>query len=200
MAAPNFDYLDSMMWSIAASGIILGVAFLRLRYKASSDSFDEEQKNISTGLGIALGATAFYLFITGISISFTWPFGFSGGVYNILFGGVSTLGGLVLLSVSAALLLRKGLQACSYFALVVGIYLIVDAYSIFTYGLTSDPTKSTLLYLAPAAAMILSVPATHIQNKWARWVFAIFAFVFAIAWLYFGYTVTPSHLKPPPPT
>jgi uncharacterized membrane protein len=199
LAAPNFDYLDSMMWSIAASGILAGIAALRLRYKASSDSIAEGPKNIARGFGVALGATGFYLFITGISISFTWPFAFSGGVYNILFGGVSALGGLVLLSVAAALFLKGGLQAASYFAFVLGIYLIVDAYSIFTYKLTSDPTKSTLLYLAPAAALILSVPATHIENKWARWVFAIFAFVFAIAWIYFAYTVTPSHLTPPPP-
>lgn len=199
MAAPNFDYLDSMMWSIAASGIILGVAALRLRYKASTDSIEEEQKNLASGFGVALGATGFYLFITGLSISFTWPFAFSGGAYNILFGGVGALGGLVLLSISAALFLRRGLQACSYFALVLGLYLIVDAYSIFTYKLTKDPMLSTLLYLAPAAALILSVPATHIENKWSRWAFAIFAFLLAIAWLYFAYTVTPSHLQPPPP-
>jgi uncharacterized membrane protein len=194
-----------MMWSIVASGIILGVAALRLRYKAKTDSIDEEQKNLASGFGVALGATGFYLFITSIYISFNWSFTSNGGVYNILFGGVGALGGLVLMTVAAALFLRKGLQACSYFALVLGLYLLVDALSIFnTNGLavrlTSDPIKSTLLYLAPVAPLILSVPATHIENKWARWVFAIFAFAFAIAWLYFAYTVTPSHLQPPQPT
>lgn len=193
MAAPNFDYLDSMMWSIAASGILLGVAALRLRYKASSDSFDEEQKNVATGLGVALGATGFYLFITSISISFKWPFS-SGS--DILFGGVGALGGLVLLSVSAALFFRRGLQACSYFAVVLGLYLISDAWSILTYHLTKSPMESALLYLAPAAALILSVPATHIDNKWARWIFAVFAFLFAAAWLYFAFNTTPTHLGP----
>jgi uncharacterized membrane protein len=113
-----------------------------------------------------------------------------------LFGGVGALGGLVLLSVSAALLLRRGLQACSYFAAVLGVYLIADAYSIFTYPLTSDPTKATLVYLAPAAALLLSVPAVHIENKWSRWIWAIFAFLFAAAWLYFAWTTTLSHLHP----
>jgi uncharacterized membrane protein len=195
LAAPPFDYLDSMMWSIVASAIILGVAALRLRYKASSDSIDEEQKNLSTGLGIALGATGFYLFITGISISFTWHF--SGG-YPILFGGVGALGGLVLLSGAVALFLRRGLQACSYFALVLGLYLIVDAYSIWTSSpqLTKSPLESTLLYLAAAAPSILSVPAFHIENKYGRWVFAIFAFLFAIGWLYFAASTTPTHLAP----
>jgi uncharacterized membrane protein len=182
-----------MMWSIAASGVILGVAALRLRYKASTDSIDEEQKNIAQGLGVALGATGFYLFITSMGINFGWHF--SGG-YNILFGGVGALGGLVLMSVSAALLLRRGLQACSYFAAVLGLYLISDAYSIWTYPLTSDPTKATLVYLAPAVALLLSPFAVHFENRWSRWIWAIFAFLFAAAWLYFAATTTPSHLHP----
>jgi uncharacterized membrane protein len=193
VAAPAFDFLDSMMWSIAASGIILGVAALRLRYKPSTDSIDEGQKNIASGLGVALGAAGFYLFITSIAISFGWHF--SGGS-NILFGGVGALAGLVLLTVAAALFLGRGLQACSYFGAVLGLYLISDAYSIWTYGLTSDPTKSTLVYLAPAIALLLTVPAVHLENKWFRWLWAIVAFVFAGAWLYFAMTTTPSHLHP----
>jgi uncharacterized membrane protein len=198
LAAPALDYLDSMMWSIAASGVILGVAALRLRYKASSDSIDEEQRNLASGLGVALGATGFYLFITSIAISFgIFPqFTPPSARFNILFGGVGALGGLVLLSVAAALFLRRGLQACSYFAAVVGVYLISDAYSIWTYGMTSDPTKATLVYLAPAVALLLSPFAVHIQNKWSRYIWAIFAFLFAAAWLYFAATTTPSHLHP----
>jgi uncharacterized membrane protein len=195
LAAPALDYLDSMMWSIAASGVILGVAALRLRYKASTDSIDEEQKNISTGLGVALGATGLYLFLTSMAISFgIFPSGLPR--YNILFGGVGALGGLVLLSVAAALFLRRGLQACSYFAAVLGVYLVSDAWSVWTYGMTSDPTKTTLVYLAPAVALLLSPFAVHFQNKWSRYVWAIFAFLFAAAWLYFAATTTPSHLHP----
>ncbi len=102
----SIDYLDSMMWAIAASGVILGVAALRLRYKPSTDSIDEEQKNVSSGLGVALGATGFYIFLTSIAITFgVFPSGLQ--TYNILFGGVGALGGLVLLSGSAALLLGE---------------------------------------------------------------------------------------------
>lgn len=200
-----FDYLDSMMWSIAASGLILGVAALRLRYKASTDSIDEEHKNLAKGLGIALGANGLYLFITGLAISFQWPYAFSGGLYNVLFGGAAALGGLLLLSVATAMFLGRGLQASSYFALVLGLYLIVDAHSILYYTtgtikITKEPTLSAMLYLAPAAALIFSIPATHTDNKWLRRLFAIFAFLFAIGWLYFAYTVTFGHLAPPPPT
>ncbi len=197
-----FDYLDSMMWSIVASGVILGVAMLRLRYKPSSDSFDEEQKNLAKGLGVALGANGLYLFITGLSIGFIWPYTFSSGLYNVLFGGVAALGGLVLLSVASAMFLGRGLQAASYFAFVLGLYLLVDAYSIFFYStgdirITSNPSLSAILYLAPAVASIFSVPAVHIENKWARRIFAVVLFLFAIGWLYFASNVTFGHLKPP---
>jgi uncharacterized membrane protein len=200
-----FDYLDSMMWSIAVSGLILGVAALRLRYKASTDSIDEEHKNFAKGLGIALGANGLYLFIAGVGISFQWPFAMSGGLYNVLFGGAASLGGLLLLSVATALFLGRGLQASSYFALVLGLYLIIDAYSIISYStgtikITKDPTLSAMLYLAPAVASIFSIPATHTDNKWLRRLFAIFAFLFTIAWLYFAFNVTYGHLAPPPPT
>jgi uncharacterized membrane protein len=104
--------------------------------------------------------------------------------------------GLVLLSVAAALCLGRGLQAYSYFGFILGLYLISDAYSIFTYKLTSDPAKSTLVYLAPAVALLLTVPAVHFENRWFRWLWAIVAFVFAGAWLYFAMTTTPSHLHP----
>lgn len=196
------DTLDSMMWSIAASGIILAVAMLRLRYKPSTDSFDEEQKNLAKGLGVALGANGLYLLITGLLIDFLWPYAGSAGIYNILFGGVSVLGGLVLLSVASAMFLGHGLQATSYFGFVLGLYLIVDAYSIMHYStgttlITKDPTLSALLYIAPAAVLIYSVPATHIDNKWVRRLFAVFAFLFAIAWLYFALNTTYSHLAPP---
>jgi hypothetical protein len=50
-----FDYLDSMMWSIVASGIMLAVAAFRLPYNASSDTVDEQGKNLGRGLGMALG-------------------------------------------------------------------------------------------------------------------------------------------------
>ena len=183
-----------MMWSMVASGIIVGFAALRLRYNRSSDSFDEAQTNLARGFGVALGATGLYFFITSIFISFNWSFSFSGGVYNILFGGVGALGGLVLLAVAAGLYFGKGIQAITYFGFVLGCYLISDAWSIMKYSLTANATESTLLYLAAAAPLLISPFAFHIQSKYVRWVFAIFAFLFAAAWFYFALTVTPTHL------
>jgi uncharacterized membrane protein len=200
---PPFDYLDSMMWSMVASGILVGIAAFRLKYNPSTDSFEEGNQNVAKGIGITLGITAFYLFLMGISISFGWHFS---GSYNVLFGGAASLAGLVLITVGIAFYFGRGLQAATYFGFVVGLYLLIDAIAIYstinstTSQLTSDPMKSTLLYLAPAAVLLYSPFAAHIKSKYARWVLGILAFLFAIAWLYFAYNVTLSHLGAFPST
>jgi len=200
---PPFDYLDSMAWSIAASGILVGIAAFRLKYNPSTDSFEEENRNVGKGLGIALGITAFYIFLTGISISFGWHFS---GVYNVLFGGAASLAGLVLLTAAIAFYFGKGFQAATYFGFIVGLYLLVDAIAIYstinstTSMLTNDPMKSTLLYLAPAVVLLYSPVAAHIKSKYARWVFGILAFALGVAWLYFAYSTTLSHLGAFPAT
>lgn len=200
---PPFDYLDSMSWSIAASGLLVGIAAFRLKYNPSTDSFEEENRNVGKGLGIALGITAFYLFLTGISISFGWHFA---GPYNVLFGGAASLAGLVLLTTAAAFYFGRGFQAATYFGFVVGLYLLFDAIAVYstinstTGKLTSDPMKSTLLYLAPAVLLLYSPFAAHIKSKYARWVFGILALAFSVAWIYFAYTTTLSHLGAFPAT
>jgi uncharacterized membrane protein len=194
-----------MAWDIAVSAVLLGIAALRLPYKASKDSVEEGGKNLRTGFAAALGASGLYLFITGLAISLTWPFGFpfggqftgpayAGGQYNVLFGGIATFGGLLLLATSAALFLNVGLSAVSYFAAVVGLYAVIEAYAMVTVRLTRSPELAALGYLSFAAAAFLSVPATHSDNKWLRWLFAIFAFLFAIAWLYQAANFTLGHL------
>lgn len=196
MALP-FDFLDSMAWDVAVSAILLGVLAFRLPHRTSSDSTEEKDGSLRKGLGVAIGASGLYLFITGIAISFMWPFASTGGVYNILFGGIATLGGLLLLAISASLFLNAGLSAVSYFAIVVGLYAVIDAFAMINYKLTTNPLLAALGYLSFAATAFLSVPAAHIDNKWLRWVFGIFAFLFAVAWLYQAANFTWGHLKPP---
>lgn len=194
---------------------VAGIAAIRFPYKASKHSVEEEGKNLRTGFAAVLGVAGFYLFITGIAISFQWPIGipygqqynpdqlvkgpvtfpaYSGGQYNVLFGGVATLGGLALLATSLALFFNVGLSAVSYFAAVAGLYAVVDAYAIVSARLTRSPELSALGYLAFAVAAFLSVPATHSDNKWLRRLFAVFAFLFAIAWLYQAANFTLGHL------
>ncbi len=191
------DYLDSMAWDIAISAALIGIAAIKLRYKASSDSVEAENRNLRMGLAVGLGGSGLYLAITGIGISLTGPLAGGADTYNILFGGVAGLGGLVILATSVALFMNASLKPVSYFAAVVGLYILVDAVAIiYPPGLTkaSGRNLAFLAYLASAVASFLTIPATHSDKKWVRYLFAVFAFLFALAWLVEGALFTLGHL------
>ncbi|MGA2681460.1 MAG: DUF981 family protein [Candidatus Bathyarchaeia archaeon] len=191
-----FDFLDAMAWDVSLSAFLLCMGAIMLRYKVSSGLVNENTGNLGRGFAIAAGAAGSYLFLSGMMISFRWPFNLSSGVYNVLFGGIATLGGLVLLTGAISLFLNANLKPVSYFAAFVGLYAFVDAYSILKYSLTSSPLTSALGYLSFAAPALLSVPAAHFANKWWRWLFVLFSILFAVAWLYQAANFTYAHLNP----
>jgi putative membrane protein len=191
-----FDFLDVMAWDVALSAVLLGFGALACPYFAKEGRVDEKSRAVRIGFSLALGGSGFYLFLTGIMISLTWPFDMSGGVYNVLFGGVASLGGLVLMAGAACLGFDVSLRPVSYVAFVAGVYAVVDAFAMFSYGLTSSPLMSGLGYLAFAAPAFLSVPAAHLSGRRWRLIFAVFAFVFAVAWMYMAASFTWAHLKP----
>jgi len=190
-----FDFLDTMAWDVAVSGVLLAVGSIALRFKTLTASIEEESRQLKLGFAIAIGACGFYLFLSGVAISFIWPFTISSGVYNVLFGGIASLGGLVLLAGAFALFLNADLRPVSYLAAVAGLYAVVDAYAIISNSLTNSPLLAALGYLSFTAPAVLSIPATHAKSKWWRWLFAIFALVFAAAWLYQAANFTLAHLQ-----
>jgi uncharacterized membrane protein len=190
------DFLDTMAWDVALSGILLAVAAITLRYKSSTGSFEEKERSLRMGFAAAIGLCGFYLFLSGVTISIAWPFTISGGVYNVLFGGIATLGGLVLLTSAIVLFLNANLKPVSYVAAIAGLYAVVDAYAIATYSLTSAPILTALGYLSFAAPAFLSIPTAYLENKWWKRLFIIFLILFAAAWLYQAVNFTLAHLNP----
>ena len=191
MVLPH-DFLATMAWDVSISGVLLAITAITLRYNLSTASFEESNRSSRLGLG----ACGFYLFFSGITISFTWPYELSGGVYNVLFGGISTLSGLVLLSSATVLLFNADLKPVTYFAAITGLYAVVDAYAILVYSLTSAPLLSALGYLSFAAPAFLSIPVAHLENKWWKRLFIIFLILFSIAWLFQAVSFTIAHLNP----
>ena len=191
-----FDFLDVMAWDVALSAILLGLGALSLPYNSQEGRVEDKARGSRLGFAIMLGAGGAYLFLSGSLIGFMWPFALSNGVYNVLFGGIAALGGLLLLGGSVALALNANLRPVTYVAAVVGLYGVVDAYAIIAYSLTREPLLSALGYLSFSGAAVLSVPAALFGNKRWRLVFAVFAFLFAIAWMYQAANFTFGHLKP----
>jgi uncharacterized membrane protein len=190
------DFLDTMAWDVAVSGVLLAAASVALPYDSLTGSIEEKNKQLRLGFAVAIGACGFYLFLSGIAISYIWPFTISNGVYNVLFGGIASLGGLVLLAAALALLLNANLRPVTYLAAIAGVYSAVDAYAIATNGLTSSPLLAALGYLSFAAPALLSVAVAHSKNKYWRWLFTVFVLMFAAAWLYQAANFTLAHLQP----
>jgi uncharacterized membrane protein len=191
-----FDFLDSMAWAVAISGFLLAVGSSVLRDYSSTATIDAKSQPLKQGFAVAIGACGVYLFLSGVAISFMWPYTISGGVYNVLFGGISTFGGLVLLAGALTLFLNADLRPVSYLAATAGLYALVDAYAIISNGLTKSPLLAALGYLSFTAPAVLSVPAAHSKSKWWRCLFTVFALVFAAAWLYEAANFTLAHLQP----
>jgi uncharacterized membrane protein len=184
-----------MAWTVGASGLILGLGSLSVSYDASSGTINEKSRSSRMGIGATLSGLGSYLFISGLMINALWPFSsFQGGAYDVLFGGISCLGGLLLIVASISLFLNSSLKIISYFAAIVGLYAAIDAVAINSNGLTSSPLLAALGYLSFSAVAFLSVPATHVKNKWARLIFVLFAFIFAVAWIYQAADFTWAHL------
>jgi uncharacterized membrane protein len=192
----SFDFLDSIAWAVSISGFLLSTGALTMPYNFEEGTMSEEAKGTRKGFAAAGAAAGLYIFISGAVISFMWPFTIANGVYNVLFGGIASLGGLVLLAGSAALYLNANLKPVTYFAAVVGIYAVIEAYAIIAHNLTTEPVVSTLAYLAFAAPAIISVPVAHFGGKRWRVVFAVFSFLFAVAWLLEASSFTLGHLAP----
>ena len=190
----TYDFLDVMSWDVAAAAFLLAIGSLMLQYDSKERRIKDQDTNLRLGFAIATGASGFYLFISGLGISLIWPFTISSGVYNVLFGGIATMGGLILLASAIVLARNTDPRPVTYFAAIGGLYALIDAYGITRYNLTSSPLIATLGYLGFAAPAILSVPAAQFADKRWRYVFAVFAFLFAAVWLIQAATFTVDHL------
>jgi len=196
MPVPPHDTLDSMAWVVGTAGILLALMFLRLPYDASKDAFHDSTK--AKSFAIALALLGIYLLINGLLIIIIWPFGnIGGGVYDVLYGGSSAIGGLLLLGVAFSIYLNIGLRAISYFAFVAGLYAFNDVFAILANRLSKTPELTAFAYLMFGLTGILSVPLTHLNSKAVRWVFIIIALIFGITWLYMASTFTIAHLQAP---
>ena len=127
------------------------------------------------------------------------PLGVSigGGVYDVLYGGSSAIGGLLLLGIAFSIYLNISLRAISYFAFVAGLYAFNDVFAILANRLSRTPELAAFAYLMFGLTGIFSVPLTHLNSKAVRWAFIIVALIFGITWLFMASTFTIGHLQAP---
>ena len=64
------DFLDSMAWDVAISGILLAAAAITLRYKPSTALIEEKERHLRLGFAAAIASCGSYLLLSGLIISF----------------------------------------------------------------------------------------------------------------------------------
>ncbi len=202
-----YDNLDSMMWTVGLSAAIIGILLLKIRYDSKTQTIEDSTVRDRIGYILTLGGGGLYLLVSGLYIYFTWPFGspygsqfttgYVGGYNNVLFGGVATMGGLLLIMVALALYFNGGFKMISYFGVGVGFYALAGAAAILVNMYGKTPIPSALGYIGLAAAAFFIVPVAHSNNKNFRYLAALFAFLFAAVWLFEGFNTTMSHLGAP---
>ncbi|MGA8663839.1 MAG: DUF981 family protein, partial [Thermoplasmata archaeon] len=109
----------------------------------------------------------------GLFTEFTWPYLLSDGLgaYNIFFGDVTCLFGMVLIVYGIVAYFGLKLEYAGVFGFVSGVITAWYGYWGYTtlvgsntFGLTKDPLETFLLYGAYAAAGVFSLPAALIVD------------------------------------
>lgn len=184
-------FIDSLAIMLigVGSGTFLGALYFFYSAMGKFEWIRDQLVVPAVGIGI-------FDFMSGYEISFTWPLPAG---YNMLFGDPLLFFG-ILLVVGAIMTYKKmKVSSLSFLSVILGIYVIMGAYGIFTYKLESGNNLigSMALYLADGIAALLA-PMLIIEPKGVGKVLYYIEFVVltlgTIVALYMGYTALTSHL------
>lgn len=175
------DYVPLMLINMAA-GLFLLAGYV---YKGI-DSFD--QKKWVAGF-LMSGLIAL---ICGLHMSWNWPLP---GSYNVAFGELSVLLGILFLG--AGLSLSKGwkLFSVGLYSVFAGIAAVIVGLRIINLKMTQEPLLSGIGFILAGLSGILILPIMYLpRNRGLRILIAILLVSAAIIWLRTGYKAYWSHL------
>lgn len=193
---------------VMVSGVVVyltGITYLEYRKNGP----ENVEKTLRLGM-FPLGFLGAIITALGFWQEITWPFPATTSLYNIAFGDVYLVFGLILLAVSLTIALRQKLQIVGFFALLGGIMAIYYGAVIYTHGLTKSPLGALALYASFGIAGIFTYPATYAYDAMSEgkrpgmgygvtliifWLFFIFAAVFAAV---VGVPAVISHIESTP--
>ncbi len=115
------------------------------------------------GAAIPIGGLGAAVVTMGLWSEMTWPLP---GSYNILFGDMYLLFGVVLVAFAASSYLSLKLQFVGLFAAAAGCMTILYGISGYQLGMTKDPLETLALFGAFGLASILAFPATLVYDRY----------------------------------
>jgi putative membrane protein len=182
------DYLTLMLVSMTA-GLFL------LAYYVYQGIGAENAKRWVPGFAM----TGFIAVITGLHMSLTWPLT---GSFNIAFGEMSVLFGILFLG--AALALWKGweMRTVSIYAFFAGLAAIVVGARVISLGMTKRPVVSGIGFILTGMGGLfawlccLAEPVLSLStNRVLRTIGALVLIAAAVIWAFTGYLAYWEHLE-----
>jgi putative membrane protein len=174
------DYLTLMLINMAAGLAIL--ALFVLRY------LDGDRKKLGPGLLVS----GFVALVTGLHMIFTWPII---GSYNIPFGEMSVLFGVLLLGGAISVFKGWELFSLGIYATFAGAASIVAGVRIYTLGMTSEPLVACGGFALTGLMGVLSLPVYYLRRYRAIRILATIALIGAAAiWALFAFLGYWAHL------
>lgn len=175
------DYVPLMLINMAA-GLVLLAGYVHKGIDSS------DQKKWAAGF-LMSGLVAL---ICGLHMSWNWPLP---GSYNVAFGELSVLLGVLFLG--AGLSLSKGwsLFSVALYGLFSGITAVVVGVRIINLKMTLEPLLSGMGFILTGSSGILILPAIHLKhNRGLRILIGFLLIIAAIIWLVTGYKAYWGHL------
>ena len=194
---------DKMTFVDPLAVMLIGLAmgtFLGAFYYYFKATGNEEQIRSLVVPALAIG---FFDFISGFYMSFAWPMTSFGTPYNMLFGDPLLLFGLLLMVSAVMVYKNMHLGMVPMLFLLMGIYVLVGAYSIVELKLETGQDLITALglYLFDGIGALLA-PIAYIRPEGSRksiyyveWIILGIGTIFALV---IGYMALNGHLAAPP--
>jgi putative membrane protein len=143
--------------------------------------------------------TGFIAVVTGLRMIFTWPLS---GSYNIAFGEMSVLFGVLFLGAALALWKDWEMRTVSIYALFAGAAAIVVGARIISLGMTKSPVVSGIGFILTGLGGLfawlccLAEPILSLRtNQTLRAIGAIVLILAAAIWAFTGYVAYWDHLE-----
>jgi putative membrane protein len=174
------DYLTIMIVNIVA-GLVITAVFVLF--------FLDDRKKAAP----AFLVTGFISMVTGFHIIFTWPIP---GCYNIPFGEMSVLYGVLYFAAGIAVIKEWDLLTLAIYAVFAGAASMVLGTRIYNLKLTSEPFVAMAGFVLTGLAGVLSLPVYLLRkNPSVRILAAILLVGAAVVWAIVGYGAYWSHME-----
>lgn len=170
-------FIDDLGFTVAlilAGAAVLAYASIRAFWHILRNDPGRVRASIKAS-AVPAGIIGVVALSIGLWTEFTWPYLISAGLgsYNIFFGDVTTLFGMVMMVYAIVGYFDLKLEYAGLFGFVAGVITAWYGYWGYTtltpkgtFGLTKDPLETFLLYGAFAAAGVFALPATLVVDWW----------------------------------